>query len=756
MQLRNYQKKAVDSLLTQSKKLLAKDGGKVCVFKAPTGSGKTIMVADFLQKLSDERLPLDLAFIWISSNDLHSQSKEKLASHLTDSVYTLSFLEEVQESAFKQNQIVFVNWHSLTKKNHEGEWSNVLMRDNESDRNLPTFVRNTKQEGREIILIVDESHYHYWSDQSQELVHKEIAPKLTIEVSATPSIEPSGEDVENGNAAFVSVPYADVVGEGMIKTDIVINKEIGKHRSSKTDADEAIIDASIAEQAELMRLYQGEKVNIRPLILIQLPSESSSTSVLDQSKIKMIEKHLADKHEITVDNGRLAVWLSDRKDNLDSITHNDGQVDVLIFKQAIAIGWDCPRAQILVMFREIRNRTFEIQTVGRILRMPEAKHYEAAELNQAFVYTNLEKIEIAQDDDSQKFFNVSVAHRETTYENIGLPSTYLSRIDYGDLTLSFRRFFYEEANKRFGIASNDKTNVGYKKADKYLELYFDELTRPVISNAIIQNIDGAADIIGETVDFVVPEADLKHKFELFAKIVSLPFAPVRSHTKIQQAIYDWFDSFLGYKGKSRAEIQRVIVCSEGNQKIFQEIINTAKERFEAIRKQELAKKQRSREYEWEVPVVDYFNERYERVDLAHCVLAPCLLQEKRSNPEKGFEELLSGSSNISWWYKNREAKETYFAIPYRDPDSEIQRSFYPDYIVVFKDGSIGIYDTKSGMTASSEETGAKSDALVSYIAKGKKRLKGGIVVFDKTGSFVFVGRQYNADLKAKGWERLDV
>ena len=756
MQLRNYQKKAVDSLLTQSKKLLAKDGSKICVFKAPTGSGKTIMVADFLQKLADEHLPLDLAFIWISSNDLHSQSKEKLALHLADGVYTLSFLEEVQEFAFKQNQIVFVNWHSLTKKNREGEWSNVLMRDNESDRNLPTLVRNTKQESREIVLIVDESHYHYWSDQSQELVHDVISPKLTIEVSATPSIEPSGEDVANGNAAFVSVPYADVVEEGMIKTDIVINKEIGRHRSSRTDADEAIIDASVAEQAELMRLYQGEKVSIRPLILIQLPSESASTSALDQSKIEMIETHLADKHDITVDNGRLAVWLSDRKDNLENITHHDSQVDVLIFKQAIAIGWDCPRAQILVMFREIKNKTFEIQTVGRILRMPEAKHYENAELNQAFVYTNLEKIEIAQDDESQRFFNVSVAHREATYKNIALPSTYLSRIDYGDLTLSFRKFFYEEANKRFGITSNDLGNAGYKKADKHLELYFDELTKPVISNAIIQNIDGATDVIGETVEFVVPEADLKHKFELFAKIVSLPFAPVRSHTKIQQAIYDWFDNYLGYKGKSRVEIQRVIVCSEGNQKIFQEIINTAKERFEAMRKQELAEKQRSREYKWEVPAVDYFNERYERVDLASYVMSPCLLQEKRSKPEKDFEELLSGSSNISWWYKNREAKETYLAIPYRDPTSEIQRSFYPDYVLEFKDGTVGIYDTKAGMTASSEETGAKSDALVAYLAKDKQRLRGGIVVFDKTGSFVFTGKQYDVDLKVKGWERLDL
>src|SRR3989339_574685 len=198
MILKRYQKEAVDMLLGQTKKLLAKDGSRVCVFRAPTGSGKTIMVADFLQQLASEQLQQSYTIIWISSHDLHTQSKEKLEGYLADSVYTFSLLEEVQDAAFRQNEIVFVNWHSLTQKNREGEWSNVLMRENENDRNLPTFVRNTKQEGREIILIVDESHHHYWSNQSQELVNDVIAPKLTLEVSATPTIEPSPSDVATG------------------------------------------------------------------------------------------------------------------------------------------------------------------------------------------------------------------------------------------------------------------------------------------------------------------------------------------------------------------------------------------------------------------------------------------------------------------------------------------------------------------------------------------------------------------------------
>jgi type III restriction enzyme len=104
---------------------------------------------------------------------------------------------------------------------------------------------------------------------------------------------------------------------------------------------------------------------------------------------------LKDKFSITRENKKLAVWLSeDKTDNLKDIEKYDSEVEILIFKQAIATGWDCPRAQILVMFREIKSITFEIQTVGRIMRMPELFHYENDELNNAYVYTNFSKINI--------------------------------------------------------------------------------------------------------------------------------------------------------------------------------------------------------------------------------------------------------------------------------------------------------------------------------------------------------------------------
>ena len=56
MQLKIYQENAIDDLLEKAKKLLGYSGIKKLVFKSPTGSGKTIMMAEFLKQLVDDRL----------------------------------------------------------------------------------------------------------------------------------------------------------------------------------------------------------------------------------------------------------------------------------------------------------------------------------------------------------------------------------------------------------------------------------------------------------------------------------------------------------------------------------------------------------------------------------------------------------------------------------------------------------------------------------------------------------------------------
>jgi type III restriction enzyme len=761
MILKKYQQEAVDKLLIQSKKLLKRGQESTIVFKSPTGSGKTIMIADFLLRLSSEELDKEYAFVWASTNDLHRQSRLKLENYLADTKYSFSYIDEISRKEFSENEIVFVNWESLTKQDRSGEWSNVFMRDNEREHNLPTFIRNTKANEKGIILIVDESHNTFWSQQTQQLVSEVISPDLIFEVSATPKITLSAEDVELGKGATVTVSFDDVVNSGIIKSEIIINPALQSYSKLNSASDDVLITAALEKRLELKKMYSEAGIDINPLVMIQLPTLGSQRmSALDESAKEKIEKLLAKKHDITKENGKLAVWLSEEKENLAGIEKLDAVPEVLIFKQAIALGWDCPRADILVMLREMQSVSFKIQTVGRILRMPEAKHYDTEELNKAFVFSNVPSMTIEPDDQSQKYFKIHIARIKKGLNNVELPSVYLSRIDFGDLTLSFRKVFFEEANKQFKIVKTDDNEVRYDKADLTLELYPEELKKPVIADVVLANIDEDAReaIVGTTVNFDVSEDETKYRFEQFAKLASLPFAPVRSHTTVQMAIYDWFDSIDAYKEKSRLVIQRAIVCSEENQKIFMQIMERAKNKFRDVKKKELVAKQRRKEYIWSVPEIEYFNENYDKFVCSNYAQDTCYLYAKRSNPELQFEKLLkrNANSNIEWWYKGGVNKEIYLGIPYMGQD-KVEHTFYPDFIVKYTDGTIGIYDTKLGASASGENAAAKSNALQAYIKKNKKlKLTGGIVVMDDTGAHIFSGDVYNSDRADKNWKLLHI
>lgn len=123
---------------------------------------------------------------------------------------------------------------------------------------------------------------------------------------------------------------------------------------------------------------------IRPLVLIQFPSGQPET-------ILAVETKLAEMG-YTYENGMIAKWMADEKINLtDNFTSNDGIPVFLLMKQAISTGWDCPRAKILIKLREGMSENFEVQTIGRIRRMPEAKHYEDDLLDFCYVYTFDEK-----------------------------------------------------------------------------------------------------------------------------------------------------------------------------------------------------------------------------------------------------------------------------------------------------------------------------------------------------------------------------
>ena len=347
-ELREYQQDALQELFGRFERMLKSSDQEICIFQAPTGSGKTVVVAELLRKLVKEKKDNILSFVWIAPRKLHEQSKKNLESNYEhDQLLTCSNFEDLQDHKIDQNEILFFNWESINKKN------NIYIMDNEQDNNLSTIIQNTKESGHKLILIIDESHFAAAAEKSREIIH-DLKPDVTLEVSATPNLRDVAEKYTDGNNdgiyqedQLVPVDLQDVIEDEMIKNEILVNPEFLKIKVGAKEPDDIVIEQALKRREDLKKKLEKEGSNVNPLVLIQLPDQKAK--MVD--KKDDVVKKLKDKHKITEENGKLAIWLSEiHSDTLANIEKQDKEVEVLIFKLAIAIGWDCPRASILVVF----------------------------------------------------------------------------------------------------------------------------------------------------------------------------------------------------------------------------------------------------------------------------------------------------------------------------------------------------------------------------------------------------------------------
>lgn len=698
IELKDYQKEAVENLHQKIEKSLRSSDNEVVVFQAPTGSGKTVMISSLLKELvSRRRDDKEFSFVWVSVRMLHSQSKEKLEEFYEDDrTLKCSYFEDLEDRKIGQNEILFINWHSINKKD-----KNIFVKENEQDNNLSNIIKNTKEDGREIILIIDESHHTAGSDKSKELI-EEISPKITLEVSATPHLGGNATEKE-------TVRLSDVKAEEMIKSEIAINPEFLDIKIGSQSADEIVITEALKKREELVKMYKKEGSKINPLMLIQLPDNKSNLISKKEDVIKIL-----DKKGINEKNGKLAIWLSeDKSDTLPNIEKNDNEVEVLIFKQAIALGWDCPRASILVIFRETKSFEFTIQTIGRIMRMPELRYYtKEPELNMGYVFTNLPSIEITEEY-AKDYITVYEAKRDSKlYKNISLPSIYLKRQrERTRLSGEFVKIFIKIA----------ETN-GLKKQ---INLKPSKIINPIIAEGRIVDIDKSGEIESKgTLKIALDEKELQDKFDRFIIQNCTPYAPADSSDRMKTALYQFFNEEFKFD-KYDPDVQKIVLGKE-NIQIFVNVLNLAKEKY---KKQIVEKLNEKRELEeipsWEVPIFVSYNSRYKKQEQPLSILKP-LYTATQSEPERAFVELLNASKSVKWWYKNGEAEIKYFAILRSD-----DRAFYPDFIIQFKDGSIGIFETKSGFTAG-EDAKERAESLQRYIKKQNKtsnKIIGGIAIY---------------------------
>lgn len=295
IKLFDFQEEAVIKLIDLTSK---KDSKQTIIMKAPTGSGKTIILIDYVDKYLTN-VSANTAFIWLcpGKGNLEEQSREKMMKFVP-SRKTQNLFDALL-NGFAGGSTTFINWELVTKR------GNIAIRDSER-KNLYDRIADAHRSGVEFIVIIDEEHSNNTA-KAKEIIDA-FSSKNIIRASATA--------IENKRYEFFEIDEVDVIGAGLITKALYVNEGVADNTEITDDYD-YLLDLADAKRKEIAARYKDNGKNIRPLVLIQFPNGRPETITAVEQKLESMG--------YSYDNGMVSKWMSeDKKDLPDNLTKNDG------------------------------------------------------------------------------------------------------------------------------------------------------------------------------------------------------------------------------------------------------------------------------------------------------------------------------------------------------------------------------------------------------------------------------------------------
>ncbi|MBY5841086.1 DEAD/DEAH box helicase family protein [Rhizobium leguminosarum] len=336
----------------------------VTLLQSPTGSGKTLMLGRVLEGVRGSLSRPTVWFWFAPYAGLVAQTREALVEQCGS--LRVRDLNRDRESIGSRDGDVFVQtWAAVAASNKDAR---KVRRSSESSLSFDDMLANLRASGFFIGAVIDEAHLNFGASAAvaAEFFLDHIRPDFTILATATPNddkLEAFEKKAGIEVASRYTVARNDVVDAGLNKVGLKLGViRFNEGDEKLIDHEQATLQAAWTQHMRVKARLAEHEISVSPLMLVQVEDQGKG----GDDPVKRVRDKLI---EIGVAEHAIATHTSGEPDPDFHTLAYDPDKHVLIFKVAVATGFDAPRAWTLVSVRPNRGKEFGLQIVGRIMRV---------------------------------------------------------------------------------------------------------------------------------------------------------------------------------------------------------------------------------------------------------------------------------------------------------------------------------------------------------------------------------------------------
>ena len=385
---------------------------QVVSFTAPTGAGKTIIMASLIESIffGDELYEEQqkAIIIWLSdSPQLNEQSKLKIEAKADkiriNQCVTVSE-DFFDKEVFEDGRIYFLNTQKLSKS------SNLTKKGDGRTYTIWETIANTIREKSDYLyFIIDEAHRGMQGSEAGKattIMQKFIKGSEEDGISPMPVVIGMSATTQRFNMIVEGtsstihksvVTVEEVRASGLLKDRIIITYP----EDDSNNSDMAILQAAADDWKEkwdhwTQYCFEQHYAYVNPVLVIQVLNGSGNrlTDTDLGECLNKIEERIGSRFE----NGQVVHTFGQTKsaikiNGLDiqyvepARISDDRNIRVVFFKENLSTGWDCPRAETMMSFKHATDATYIAQLLGRMIRTPMQMHIQVDDiLNDVHLY----------------------------------------------------------------------------------------------------------------------------------------------------------------------------------------------------------------------------------------------------------------------------------------------------------------------------------------------------------------------------------